>query len=309
MNTDPSDLPPPATRIRPGDIWREIRPRQWTKNLVVFAAYFFALGDRHQDIPLAAFWPALGAFALFCLVSSGVYVFNDLADLEQDRTHPVKSRRPVAAGRIGPGQARILGSVLLAAGLAGAWWLPWGFALTIAAYAALQAAYTRWLKRVVLLDVLIIAAGFVLRVVAGGAAVGAAISPWLLICTFCMALFLALCKRRHERRLMNDTRDTRFRPSLAGSSTGLLDLLIAASAVAAVAAYSAYTQWPDTVQKFQTRGLGWTIPFVVLGILRYLHLVYRRDQGDQPEFILLTDPPLLADIALFAATALWVLAG
>lgn len=307
MNTPHATCPRSAPRVSLKDVWREIRPRQWTKNLVVFAALFFALGDKQQHLALTQFWPAGLAFLLFSATSSGIYIFNDIRDLEQDRAHPVKALRPIAAGRMTLIQAWSLAALLLGAGLASAWLVSADLGLVIGAYILLQLGYTLWLKRVAIVDVFAIAAGFVLRVVAGGVAVHAAISPWLLICTFLMALFLALCKRRHEKRLMSETQDTRFRPSLADSNERLLDLLIAIVASAAIVAYAAYTQWPDTVHKFQTHRLGLTIPFVVFGIFRYLDLVYRQAKGDQPEYILLTDIPLMIDIALFGACALLII--
>ncbi len=307
MNTAPSTLPHPAPRLTLNDFWREIRPRQWTKNLVIFAALFFALGDRQQHITLAQFWPAGLAFLLFSVTASGIYIFNDILDLQQDRTHPVKAQRPIAAGRIGIPQAWSLAAIMLGIGLVGAGFFSCRFGLVIGAYILLQAAYTLWLKRIAFVDVFVIAAGFVLRVIAGGIVVNATISAWLLICTFLMALFLALCKRRHEKRLMIETQNTQFRPSLATGTERLLDLLIAIVAGAAIIAYTAYTQWPDTVLKFQTHRLGLTIPFVVFGILRYLYLVYRKAKGDQPEYILLTDIPLMIDIALFGVSALLII--
>ncbi len=307
MKSTPSSFSLPWLRIGLKDFWREIRPRQWTKNLLVFAALFFALGDKQQHVTLTEFWPASLAFLLFSITSSGIYIFNDMCDLKQDRAHPIKSQRPIAAGRITLPQAGSLAAILVGLGLAGAWMVSLRFGLVISAYVILQLAYTLWLKRIAIVDVFVIAGGFVLRVIAGGVVIRAAISPWLLICTFLMALFLALCKRRHEKRLMNETQNTRFRPSLAGSNERLLDLLIAIVSGGTIIAYAAYTQWPDTVAKFQTHRLSLTIPFVAIGIFRYLYLVYRRGQGDQPEYILLTDLPLMIAIVLFGISALLII--
>ncbi len=307
MNGSPPTCPAPAPRVTPGDFWRELRPRQWTKNLLVFVAFFFALGDRHQHLAPLAFWSAGLAFLIFTAASSAVYIFNDLRDIALDRAHPVKSRRPIAAGRIPLPLAWGAAAVLLAAGLAGAWLFSLPFGLVISAYVLLQAAYTLRLKQVPLLDVFVIAAGFVLRVIAGGIAVRCAISPWLLICAFLMALFLALCKRRHEKRLMVETANHQSRPSLALSDERLLDQLIAIVAGAVIVAYTIYTQWPDTVQKFNTCRLGLTIPFVVFGLFRYLDLVYRQAKGGQPEEILLTDIPLMISIVLFGLSVLGII--
>ena len=298
---------PAGPRASAGDFLRVMRPRQWTKNLVVLAAFFFALGDRQQpfDHARGACWALLAA-ALFCAVSSAVYVFNDIMDRDRDREHPVKRHRPIAAGRIAPAPAAGLAAILATGGLACAWLVSPGFALSLVAYVLLQAAYTLWLKHVALVDVFVIAAGFVLRAVAGGLAVHVIISNWLLICTFLMALFLALCKRRHEKRLADDTRLFALRPSLAESDERLFDQLIAISAGAAIVAYAIYTQSPDTVSKFGTSHLSWTLPFVIFGIFRYLDLVYRQAKGDQPEYILLTDVPLIVDILFFGLSVLWV---
>lgn len=307
MNVSSPGSPASVPRVTPGDLWREIRPRQWTKNLVIFVAFFFALGDKHQHMAPAAFWSAGLAFLIFAITSSAIYIFNDLKDLARDRAHPVKCQRPIAAGRIPIPMAWALMALLLGAGLAGAWLFSCRFGLVISAYIILQAAYTLWLKQLALVDVFVIASGFVLRVIAGGVAVHCAISPWLLICAFLMALFLALCKRRHEKRLMLETENLQSRPSLAASDERLLDQLIAIVAGAVIVTYAVYTQWPETVLKFQTHRLGLTIPFVVFGLFRYLDLVYRQAKGDQPEYILLTDIPLMISMILFGLAALGII--
>ncbi|MBI2441131.1 MAG: UbiA prenyltransferase family protein [Lentisphaerae bacterium] len=290
--------------LRP--LWQVLRPRQWTKNIVVLAAFFFALGDKQQHLsPFMFGWALLGA-AIFCLTASAVYIFNDIIDRGRDLLHPGKRLRPIAAGAIPLPLAWGLALVLLGIGLAGAWFVGAGFVLTLGAYVLLQIAYTFALKHVALLDVFVIAAGFVLRAVAGGFAVNVSISPWLLICTFLMALFLALCKRRHEKQLVTAEQLRELRPSLLASSERLFDQLIAVMAGAVIIAYAIYTQWPDTVAKFQTTRLSWTIPFVIFGVFRYLDLVYRRAEGDQPEYTLLTDLPLILDILLFGA-CVWLI--
>ncbi|MCA1809418.1 MAG: decaprenyl-phosphate phosphoribosyltransferase [Kiritimatiellia bacterium] len=279
-----------------------LRPRQWTKNLVVLAAFFFALGDRSQQISPAALLQTLAAMALFTLTAGGVYVFNDLRDRAHDRLHPVKCRRPIAAGRLSVRAALVLGTGCLTLGLLGGFLLQPLFALILSIYVVLQAVYTLYLKQVHLLDVFMIAIGFVLRAVAGGLAAAVAISPWLVICTFLLALFLALCKRRHELQTAPQAR-----PNLRSGSAALLDQLIAVTAGAVIVAYAVYTQWPETLAKFGTHQLYLTIPFVVFGVFRYLDLVYNHDCGGQPEELLLTDTPLLINLALFAVTALVVM--
>lgn len=281
------------------DIILELRPRQWTKNLIVLAAFIFALGDKQQHLLLSTAGTSILAMILFAAASSGVYVWNDICDRERDRVHPVKKNRPVAAGRIRPAVALVMAAVLIAAALLGSFLLNARLGLVILAYIALQGAYTHLLKHVALVDVFVIAFGFVLRAVAGAVAISVVISPWLLICTFLMALFLALCKRRHEKRRMDNGEDAAARPSLQATNERLLDQLIAVTAGAVIVAYAVYTQWPETVAKFQTTRLSLTIPFVVFGIFRYLHLVYNREKGDQPESILLTDLPLIASVIIF----------
>jgi 4-hydroxybenzoate polyprenyltransferase len=287
---------------------RALRPRQWPKNAVVLAAFFFALGDPTQGVSRWLLARAVAAAALFCLVSSAVYVLNDLADRARDRAHPVKRRRPIASGEVAPGFALFLGVLLAAAGLAGGAALSFRFAEVVAAYLVMQAAYTLWLKRVPLVDVLVIAAGFVLRAIAGARAINAAISPWLLLCAFLLALFLALCKRRGEKRRV-DEEEARTRPALSGYDERLLDQLIAIVAAVTIACYAIYTLWPDTVAKFHTHRLVYTTPFVLFGLFRYLDLVYRHEQGDEPEHVLLTDLPTLINLSFYGAAVLVILLG
>ena len=283
---------------------RLLRVKQWTKNAVVFAAFVFALGDRQQNLAAWELWKVVLAALAFSLVSSAVYIFNDLKDVPQDRLHPIKKNRPIAAGEAGPGLAWGAVLVLLVLGLGGAWRLGVELLAVLGAYLALQVVYTLGLKRLALVDVIVIALGFVLRALAGAVVIHVKISPWLLICAMMLALFLGLCKRRHEKVNLAGlgTRD-----ALDGYDERLLDLLIAMTGAAALVCYSIYTLWPETVAKFGTPWLGATIPFVVFGLFRYMDLVYRRDQGDRPEHILLTDVPLLADVALYGLAVLGVL--
>lgn len=289
-----------------GSFLRLLRPKQWTKNLVVLAALVFALGDPAQGVTAHSIALAAMGAALFCTVSSGIYVLNDLRDAELDRAHPTKRLRPIAAGEVGRTTALVIAALLLAGGLAAAWALDRGFAGVVASYVALQVLYTLGLKRVALLDIFVIAAGFVLRALAGGVVIHVAISPWLLLCTLLLALFLALCKRRHELVVLQGA-GGESRPSLRGYDRRLLDILIPMIGAATLVCYSLYTLWPDTVAKFGTHRLALTIPFVIFGLFRYLDLVYRHEQGGRPEQILLTDPPLLASVALYGATVFAVL--
>lgn len=285
---------------------RMLRPAQWTKNFFVLAALIFALGDRAQQLPAHAFLLALGALACFCAVSSGVYIFNDLRDVELDRVHPTKRFRPIAAGQVSRSVAAATGILLLTAGLVGAAALRRELCSVLAAYLVMQILYTAWLKRVALVDIFVIATGFVLRALAGAVAIPVVISPWLLLCTFLIALFLALCKRRHELIAMDEAAPT-TRPSLQRYDERLLDHLIAVTAGATLVSYAIYTLWPDTVAKFGTTHLGFTIPFVAFGLFRYMDLVYRLEEGGHPERVLLMDRPLLVNLALYAASVLAIL--
>lgn len=297
-----SPLPP----IRLPALVRMLRPAQWTKNLVVLAAYFFAAWDSSQAAAAAGIRPALlalAAAAVFCLLSSGVYVLNDLVDRHADRLHPLKRLRPIAAGEVSVQTARAAAAVLLTAGLAAAWLLRSDFGVVATAYVALQMAYTFGLKAVALLDIFMIAAGFVLRAAGGAEVLGARISPWLLLCTFLLALFLALCKRRHEKLLLTEV-PGQHRPALEGYDQRLLDQLIAVVSGATIVTYAMYTLSEETAARFGTHRIGLTIPFVIFGIFRYLDLVYRHDGGGRPEKTLLTDRVLLATIVLYGLAAL-----
>jgi len=273
-----------------------LRPRQWVKNLFVFAGLIFS---HSLFTPLV--WPAVGAFLIFCGLSGAIYVFNDLADVEKDRRHPAKRNRPIARGALPIPAAATLGVGVLVVSLVAAFWLSVPFGVVATAYAALLTAYSVWLKHLVILDVLTVALGFVLRAIAGAAVIAVEISGWLVICTILIALFLALGKRRHEYRTLRGDAAA-HRPILAEYSEGFLDQMVAVVTASTVTAYALYTMSPDTVAKFHTRLLPLTLPFVLYGIFRYLYLLYRRDMGGNPSDLLLNDRALLAN------TILWILA-
>jgi len=280
-----------------------LRPRQWVKNLFVFAGVIFS-----QQLLTPRIWPALAAFAIFCGLSGAIYLFNDVADRDKDRLHESKRLRPVASGALPLGAAVGFGVLLLAGCLAAAFRLSPSFGLVALAYGALLTAYSVWLKHVVILDVLTVAAGFVLRAVAGAVAVDVEISGWLLICTILIALFLALGKRRHEyRSLTGDA--AAHRPILAEYSEGFLDQMISVVTASTVTTYALYTMSPETVAKFHTRLLPLTLPFVLYGIFRYLYLLYRRDLGGNPSDLLVTDRGLLLDALLWMLATLAIIYG
>jgi 4-hydroxybenzoate polyprenyltransferase len=275
-----------------------MRPRQWSKNLLVFAGLVFAakLGE-----PLR--WlEACVCFVAYCAISSAAYLANDVRDRHDDRLHPVKRSRPIARGELSPRTALIIAAALaLAAPLLLA---PLGYpsVLLVLAFAALQAGYTVRLKHVVLLDVLTISALFVIRAAAGAEAVDVRISPWLLLCTALLALFLALAKRRGELVLVGAGR-TPGRPVLDGYSLELVDQLTGIVASGTVIAYAIYT-----VTAGHSRALLATVPFVVFGVFRYLLLMHRYDIGEEPEQVLLKDVPILVAVAGWIVTAAAILA-
>lgn len=282
-----------------------MRPKQWTKNAVVFAALVFAAGDRSQQVEWTTMiGAALAAMLCFCLASSAVYLLNDIKDIALDRAHPEKKFRPIASGELSIGVARAGALALLIIALASAWLVQPKLALVIGAYLVLQFAYVYALKRITLVDLFVISIGFVLRALAGAVAVSVKISPWLLLITLLLAMFLALCKRRQELLLVADA-GTGTRPSLLGYNEKMLDQLIAMTGASTLVSYALYTQWPDTVEKFGSHNLGFTLPFVMFGLFRYINLVYHYQRGERPEQVLLTDRPLLITVGLYAvATAL-----
>jgi 4-hydroxybenzoate polyprenyltransferase len=275
-----------------------LRPRQWLKNLLVFAGLVFAakLGDAGRWLE------AVAAFGAYCAVSSAAYLVNDLRDREDDRMHPIKRARPIARGELSPRRAVVLAAGLAAAALALAGVLGLVSVAFLLAFAGLQGAYSFSLKHVVLLDVLVIGSLFVIRAAAGAAAVDVRISPWLLLCTALLALFLALAKRRGELVLVG-AQHTPGRPVLEGYSLELVDQLVAIVAASTVIAYSLYT-----LTARDSKALLATVPFVIFGLFRYLLLVHRDDVGEEPEQVLLTDVPIILAVAGWIATAAVILA-
>ena len=286
-----------------GAVLISIRPRQWVKNLFVFAAVIFS--HRLFSVDAAR---ALAAFAIFCALAGVIYLLNDVADRERDRAHPKKRFRPLASGalsvRAALGAAAGLGVVALAAAAA----LGSACLLTALVYVGLLGLYSVVLKHVVIVDVLTVAMGFVLRAVAGAFAVDVDISGWLLICTILIALFLALGKRRHEY-LTLDAEAARHRPILAEYSAALLDQMIAVVTASTVTAYALYTMSPETVAKFDTRLLPATLPFVLYGIFRYLYLLYRRQLGGNPSELFLNDRALIVNTVLWMAAVVAIIYG
>lgn len=279
-----------------------LRPEQWTKNLIVFAALVFA---RRLFDP-AAVALALAAFLIFCGLSGAVYLVNDVSDQDADRRHPRKSRRPVAAGTLSPAAALAWAAAIGGAALGVAFWLDAGLGWVSAAYVALQALYSRLLKHLVILDVMAIAGGFVLRAVAGGEVIDVPVSDWLLVCTILLALFLGLSKRRHELTLLAGGAGE-HRRILEEYDPYLLDQMIAVVAASTLVAYIIYCLSPETTARFGTHWLVLSVPFPIYGLFRYLYIVHRRDGGGSPSDALLNDRPLLACVALWGLTVVAVI--
>jgi 4-hydroxybenzoate polyprenyltransferase len=281
-----------------------LRPEQWTKNVIVFAGLIF--GQRLLDPTSVG--RALAAFAIFCVLSGLVYLLNDVADREADRRHPLKAKRPIAAGTLPVRTAVAAAAVLGLTALAAAFWLGPAFGVVATAYVALQAFYSGPLKHVVIIDVLTIAIGFVLRAVAGAVVIDVAIGRWLLVVTILLALFLALSKRRHELVLLAD-QATDHRRILGEYSPYLLDQMISVVTASTLVAYAFYTISPETVEKFHTDLLGLTLPFPLYGIFRYLYLVHRKEGGGSPAEMLLNDRPLLVCVGLWALSVVLIIYG
>lgn len=280
------------------ELFKSIRPQQWLKNLFIFAPLIFSENIFNRSM----FLQSLLAFAVFCLLSGALYILNDLKDLEEDRIHPIKSKRPLAAGELKKRQAITAFVILSFISLLFASLVNEEFLWVCLVYYVLQIAYSFALKHVVILDVFIVASGFFLRVIAGAVAIQVQISPWLLICTTLLALFLALSKRRHEILLL-DEEAINHRPILKEYSAYLLDQMISVVTASTVIAYCLYTISGETIEKFGTNKLILTVPFVLYGIFRYLYLIHQKAEGGTPETLILKDHPLLLDIILWIVSA------
>ncbi len=284
-----------------------IRPDQWTKNLVLFAGLLFAGGLTDPDLILLA----LSGFLVFCMLSAASYVLNDLVDMKSDRLHPEKRLRPLAAGTLAPGVAVALGVVFAALALVWAYRIHVLFGHVALGYLLLNVVYSLALRKMVILDVMAISIGFVLRAVGSvnvlkGAAPDTELSPWLLVCTFFLALFLGLGKRRHEVCVLGE-RAGEHRSTLDHYSPSLVDALIGVVTASTVVSYAIYTIWPGTVDKVGSARLVYTVPFVVYGVLRYLYLMFAERGGGKPSRALVTDTPLAVNIVLWILVVVVVL--
>ncbi|MBN1923090.1 MAG: decaprenyl-phosphate phosphoribosyltransferase [Anaerolineae bacterium] len=282
-------------------LFKTMRPKQWTKNGIIFAALVFDKKIFQWDY----LWRTVLGFLLFSLISGVVYIINDIVDIEKDRQHPRKRQRPLASGALSPRLALGFAIVVGLASLATAFWLSPGFGFILAGYLVLQIAYSLYLKNIVLLDIIAIAAGFVLRVAAGTPLVDAEnFSPWLYICTTLLALFLALGKRRGELILLGEEAGN-HRESLQFYTCGLLDQLISLVTSSTLLAYALYTFSAPNLP--QNHAMMLTVPFVIYGLFRYLYLVHAEGVTLAPDEVLLTDRPLQVDLLLWGVSAASIL--
>ncbi len=276
---------------------RAMRPKQWTKNLFVFAGAFF---DGQATEPAALLHTTL-AFAVFCALSSATYLINDLMDIDKDRHHPTKRLRPLASGELGPVVAKLAAGALIVAALSAGYLVSANLLWIGSLYIVVMLLYSLYLKHIVIVDVMTIAAGFVIRVFAGALVVRVArFSPWLYVCTTLLALFIAINKRRHELVLLEHEANN-HRAALEEYSVRFLDEMTSLVTATTLAAYSFYTFSAPNLPPNHT--MMFTIPFVMYGIFRYLYLIHVRKLGGSPEDIVLSDKPLLVSIVLWAVTA------
>ncbi|GAB4346442.1 MAG: decaprenyl-phosphate phosphoribosyltransferase [Gammaproteobacteria bacterium] len=286
------------------DLLRTLRPYQWVKNGFVLMGLVFghAWTDPQKVLQVAA------AFFAFCLISSAIYVFNDIVDRERDRAHPQKRFRPIAAGRLPIGLAASVGVAVAVVGLLLGLWAGSGVAWILLAYAVMNVAYSVKLKNVVILDVFIISAGFMLRILAGTLGVGIPPSHWLLLCGLMVTLFLGFAKRRAEMGVVADEQHGNHRSVLEQYTPILLDTFIAVSAMGIILSYSLFTMSPDTIAIHGTENLIYTVPFIVYGLFRYVFLLHTAGSGGDPARDLFRDPHLSVSVAGWALVTLWMLA-
>ncbi len=275
----------------------QLRPRQWSKNLLVFGALLFSF----RSVSFTDAWQTLAGFVAFCFTASMVYVINDFADRKADQFHPVKKNRPMASGALNPYLALLFGALLFLFSLFLSYKQTPTFTLLLLAYFFMNVGYSFGLKHMVIIDMMIIAAGFVMRAVAGGLIIRVPITPWFLICTMLLSLFLAVSKRRHELHLLQSGKGA-HRKVLEHYSIAMLDQINAVVIAAAIISYSLFT-----FTSGRTIHLMWTIPLVIYGIFRYLYLIHIEDKGDSPERILFEDKPILITVLLYAAAVVFIL--
>lgn len=279
------------------DVWKSMRPNHWLKNLFVFAPLFFSGSVTHPEKAVMA----VIVFLCFCLMSSAVYLLNDIVDRERDRVHPVKCRRPVASGSLSVTSAAMFTALLALLSFGSAFTISPRLGGILAGYALLNVSYSMWLKHVVIADVFCIALGFVLRVIAGGFAINVISTSWIIMTTFLLALFLGLAKRRSELVFL-EKRSNEHRPILEEYSPKLVDELISVVTPVMLVTYLLYTLDSDTIARFGSTTLYYTGFFVVFGIFRYLYLIHKKNLGGSPTEVVVSDIPLVAAILGWTVT-------
>jgi 4-hydroxybenzoate polyprenyltransferase len=281
-----------------------LRPHQWVKNVLVFSGLIFSGSLFNTELLLRA----IQAFITFCLASSGIYLFNDLRDLPTDRLHPHKRNRPLAAGQVSQPLALVTMVALLLGAAIMAELISLPFSLMIGFYVLLNAGYSFGLKLVVILDIIIVAMGFVIRAVAGTTVIGVEASQWLILCTLMLALMIVSGKRRYDVALAASKPEL-LRSGREWYSVQFLDLMTAISGGAAIITYALYTQAPESIARVGSRGMILTVPFVVYGIFRYLFLMHRRESATDPARLFVTDLPMIINACLWVVTACMVVYG
>jgi 4-hydroxybenzoate polyprenyltransferase len=275
----------------------QLRPRQWTKNLLVFAALIFSIKKSNMDMLLHS----IAGFFLFCFVSSCVYILNDFVDREADRQHPEKRNRPMASGAINPYAALCVGAVLLLSSLAAAFSFNHLFSILLLAYFLMNIGYSLKFKHVVIIDILIIASGFVMRAIGGGLMISVPLTPWFLICTMLLSLFLAISKRRHELYLLETSKGS-HRKVLDFYSIDLLNQFNSIVTTMTIISYALFT-----FNSGHTIHLMWTMIFVLYGVFRYLYLIHMEGKGGKPEKVLFEDRHIQVTVLLYAFSVVLIL--
>jgi 4-hydroxybenzoate polyprenyltransferase len=286
-------------------MWKQLlklmRPKQWIKNGFVFTGYIFS--NEYTNPTLLP--KAILTFIAFCFVSSCIYTFNDILDCEKDRLHPKKKFRPIAAGTVTLSQAYVLSVFLGVMGLIIGWWVSLAVVWILIAYILMNILYTIKLKKIVILDVFCISAGFMLRIFAGTIGIGIPPSQWLLLCGLSITLFLGFAKRRAE--LM--TKSAERREVLEKYSPTILDQILAICATSSILAYSLYTMSPDTIRLHKTDHLIYTVPFVIYALFRYIYLLHKKKKGEDPSQELIKDPHILAAVLGWALLTFFLIKG
>lgn len=281
-----------------------LRPYQWVKNVLVFSGLIFSNSlFNNQNVLIS-----LAGFIIFCLTSSSVYILNDLKDVQHDRLHPLKKFRPIASGRVTPVAAIAIMAILLPLCLISAWLLNYKFFLIIVFYVCLNIAYSAGLKKIVILDVMIVAMGFLLRAFAGCVIINVEVTPWLFICTLSLALTLSFGKRRNELNTLKLNAQN-HRDTLKFYSEKLLDIILTICSATTIVTYSLYTMAIETVSRFGTQKLIFTMPFVMYGVFRYLYVIYTQNKGGDPTTLLIKDLPSIINIILWIMCVVYVIYG